>query len=373
MATKDPYEVLGVSRNAGADEIKSAYRRLARKFHPDVNPNDSEAEEKFKEIGAAYQILSDPDKKARFDTYGVTDDQPQDPFNGAGGAGFGDIFDMFFGAAGQQGGGRRRSGRDGEDLRADVEITLKDVLTGFTRDVSVDRNSECDQCHGMGTESGKAPDPCATCGGQGVVTAIRNTFIGQVRTQTTCPTCSGQGTVIKNPCTKCRGRGTNRETTTVKVNVPPGVEHGSTIHMPGHGSDGSGGGRPGDLYVVLHVRDDKRFQRQGTTLHTNLTLTFAQAALGDQIHIAGLEDELEVHITAGTQPGTNVTVKGAGLPQLHGGRRGDLIVHLNVKIPEKLSDTEAKMIRELAELRGEAIPKGEDRGGIFGNLFGKKK
>lgn len=372
MATRDPYEVLGVTRSAGADEIKSAYRKLARKYHPDVNPNDAAAEEKFKEIGAAYAILSDPEKKARFDSYGVTDDQPSDPFGGAGG-GFGDLFDMFFGQAQGSGGGRRRSGRDGEDLRADVEINLQDVLNGLHTEVSVDRQVECDLCRGMGTEGGKAPDVCTTCGGQGVVMAVRNTFIGQVRTQTTCPNCNGQGTVIKSPCTKCRGRGTNREQSKVKVSIPPGVEHGSTMHLQGHGSDGSGGGRPGDLYVVLHVKDDRKFKRQGTTLHTQLPTTVAQAILGDTLSIEGLDETIEVHLAAGTQPGSTITVKNQGLPPLHGGRRGDLIIHVEVRIPEKLSEGEMKLIREFAELRGEPIPKGEEKGGFLGGIFGKKK
>ena len=348
MSIRDPYEILGVSRSAAADEIKSAYRRLARKYHPDVNPNDAAAEEKFKEIGAAYAILSDPEKKARFDQYGVTDDQPSDPFGGAG-------------------------GRDGDDLKIEIELSLRDVLSGVTKEASVDKQVECNFCGGRGTDGGKAPEQCGTCRGQGVVSAVRNTFIGQVRTQTTCPTCSGEGIMIKNPCTHCRGRGTKRETVSTTINIPAGVESGSTIHMPGHGNDGTNGGRPGDLYVVLRVRDDSRFQRRGTDIHTEVVLTFAQAALGDHLTLDGIDGEVQISVGAGTQPGARTTVKGHGLPPLHGGRRGDFYVHFNVQIPEKLSEAEAKLIRELAELRGEPVPKGEDKGGILGGLFGKKK
>lgn len=370
MANRDPYEVLGVSRSASQDEIKSAYRRLARRFHPDVNPNDSEAEEKFKEVGAAYAVLSDPDKRARFDQYGTTDDVPSDPFFGGGG--ITDLFDMFFGGAAQQG-ARRRQGRDGDDVRADVMLSLKDVLTGISQEVEVERMTQCTSCSGTGVEGGKQPETCTSCRGQGVVSAVRNTFIGQVRTQTTCPTCQGQGTIVKDPCKACRGAGLVREKSHVTINVPAGVESGATMHIPGQGSDGVGLGRPGDLYVVLHVSDDQRFERRGTTLFTTLDLSFAQAALGDRIDISGVDDKVELTVPAGIQPGAQITARGAGLPPLHGGKRGDMVVQVNVKIPQKLSEAEVKLIKELAELRGERIPVSEDKGGILGGLFGKRK
>jgi molecular chaperone DnaJ len=372
MAKQDPYEVLGVSRSASADEIKSAYRRLARRFHPDVNPNDPEAEEKFKEIGQAYSILSDPDKKARFDQYGTTEDVPTgggDFFGGAGG--ISDLFEMFFGAT-QGGGGRRRAGRDGEDVRADIELSLKDILTGVQREVEVDRMSECSHCNGTGSEGGQAPETCGTCRGQGMVATVRNTFIGQVRTSAPCPTCQGEGTIIKDPCKVCRGQRLVPEKGKVTINIPAGVEAGSTMHVPGQGSDGVGGGRPGDLYVVLDVERDERFERRGQMLYTLLDLTFAQAARGDQVEVQGVDDVLPLEIPAGTQPGTQIPLRNAGLPPLHGGRRGDLIVQVNVKVPEKLSEAEAKLIREFAELRGEKSPKGEDKGGILGGLFKKR-
>lgn len=369
MAQRDPYAVLGVSRNATADEIKSAYRKLARQFHPDVNPGNAEAEEKFKELGNAYSILSDPAKREQFDRFGQVSDQPQDPFNQAGG--FGDLFDMFFGAAGGSGGGRKPSrAREGEDIRADVSLTLLDVLTGKKMEIEVERASECSVCRGNGTEGGAQPESCTTCNGMGVVAQVRNTFIGQVRTQTACPTCRGEGFLIKNPCKNCRGNGVTMETAVVQIEVPPGVETGATMQIPGQGGDGIRGGRSGDLYVVLHVKDDERYERDGQHLHTVLDISFAQACLGDEISIEGIEDSYKITVPAGSQPGSHVTVRAAGLPPLHGGRRGDLICQFNIEVPTNLSDAEVKLIREFAELRGEKAPK--SKGGLLGNLFGKK-
>lgn len=370
MATRDPYEVLGVSRSASADEIKTAYRRLARRFHPDVNPNDPEAEEKFKEIGEAYSVLSDADKRARFDQFGTTEDMPQDPFFGGGG-GISDLFEMFFGG-GAQATGRRRAGRDGEDVRADVEVTLKEVLTGVSKEIQIDRASECPNCNGTGSEGGKPPETCPTCRGQGMVATVRNTFLGQVRTSTTCPTCHGEGTLIKDPCHVCKGRKLVPEHAKITVNIPAGVESGATMHVPGQGSDGVGGGRPGDLYVVIGVAMDERFERRGTTLYTLLDLNIAQAILGDQVEIEGVDETVGVEIPAGTQPGVQIPIKGMGLPPLHGGRRGDLIVQMRVNVPQKVNDAQAKLIREFAEMRGERVPNGE-KSGFLGGLFGKKR
>lgn len=372
MAQRDPYEVLGVSRSASADEIKSAYRRLARRYHPDVNRDDPSAEEKFKEVSNAYEILSDSEKKARFDQFGTTEGMPQDPFfGGAGAGGFGDLFEMFFGAAGAQGGRRRSSAIDGDDLRVDVPLTLRDVLTGIAKEVEIQRASECDDCHGSGVEGGGQPQTCVNCQGSGVVTAIKNTFLGQVRTQTMCSRCSGTGFMITNPCKRCHGKGVQEKTETVSVNIPAGVETGSMIHMPGHGSDGIRGGRPGDLYVVLHVAEDGPFVRRGQHLLTGFDISVVQAILGDEVTIDGIEEELTLNIPAGAQPGQQVVMKGQGLPPIHGGKRGDLVVELTVVIPNKVSEAEAKLMREFAELRGERIPK--EKGGILDGLFGKKK
>jgi molecular chaperone DnaJ len=371
MTVKDPYEVLGVGRNASTEEIKAAYRRLARRFHPDVNPGDPSAEEKFKEIGAAYAVLSDPERKARFDRFGTTEDVPAgDFFGGAGG--FGDLMDMFFGGMGG-GANRRRTGRDGEDIRADVTLTLSEVLTGVRKEIPVTRDVECTTCNGTGSEAGTAPETCGNCRGAGVVSTVRSMIIGQVRTQMTCPNCQGEGTVTKNPCRNCRGRKLVEETSTVSVNIPAGVDSGTTIQVPGQGCDGTGTGRPGDLYVVLDVDMEGRFERRGTHLFTQMELSFAQAALGDQVEIRGIDEGLELEVPAGTQPGTALVVRGAGLPPLHGGKRGDIYVQANVRVPEDLSEAQVKLIRELAELGGETLPKGPKPGGFLGGLFGKRK
>src|SRR5579872_3396133 len=260
MAQRDPYEVLGVARTASADELKSAYRRLARQYHPDVNPNNPAAEEKFKEIGEAYAVVGDPERRARYDQFGVLDDQPQGADFFAGGGGINDLFDMFFGGAAGGGGGRRQ-GRDGSDLRIDITISLADVITGVKREVDVTRQIACEACHGVGTEGGTAPDRCPTCNGQGVIAQTRNTFMGQMTTRTTCPTCAGAGVVIKTPCSVCRGRQVMPRKEKTELNIPPGVESGATMHVGGKGNEGVGGGQTGDLYVVLDVKKDSRFER----------------------------------------------------------------------------------------------------------------
>ncbi len=371
MSQRDPYEVLGVTRSASADEIKSAYRRLARRYHPDVNPDDPTAEEKFKEASNAYEILSDAEKKARYDQYGTTDGIPQDPFfGGANVGGIGDLFEMFFGAT--QGGARRRSSAiDGDDLRVDVMVTLQEVLTGVIKEVDVRRESECESCTGTGVEGGGQPQQCPNCQGSGVVTAVKNTFLGQMRTQTPCNRCAGTGILITNPCKNCSGRGVRPVTEKVSINIPAGVEKGMMIQMPGHGSDGVRGGRPGDLHVVLHVDEDGPFVRRGQHLITGYDITVVQAILGDEVSIDGVEGELTLDIPAGAQPGQQIVLKGQGLPPVHGGKRGDLVVELTVVIPNKVSEAQALLMREFAELRGERIPK--EKGGFLDGIFGKKK
>jgi molecular chaperone DnaJ len=371
MAQRDPYEVLGVNRSASADELKSAFRRLARQYHPDVNPNDSTAEDKFKEINEAYGLLSDADRRARFDQFGIREDQPGGGDYFAGGAGIGDLFDMFFGNMGGQTGGRSR-GRDGADLRFDMRISLAEVITGVSKDVELNRLKKCAACNGFGTEGGTQPETCPQCKGQGIVMQVRNTVLGQMRTQTTCGRCNGAGTVITSPCQTCKGRQVVHVKESVRLDIPAGVEAGATLHLGGRGNEGIGGGHPGDLYVVLDVESDERFEREGQTLYTHADLTFAQAALGDELEIDGVDASYPFDIPAGTQPGTQVKIKNAGLPPLHGGRRGDLIVVCDVSIPTKLSAEQANLIKQLAEAGGETIPKGHEKHGVLGSIFGKK-
>lgn len=367
---RDPYEVLGVARDASPDEIKAAFRRLARQHHPDVNPDDPHAEETFKEIGNAYAVLSDPEKKARFDQFGTVEEQPGGFYQGSS---FSDLFDMFFGGAGFSTGGDPRNA-DGDDVRAEVELTLAEVAAGAEKEIRYRRYVKCTTCGGTGAEGGAAPERCPDCGGTGAVRHVRETFLGTMTTSATCSRCRGKGLIIKNPCSACRGQGLVAAEATGSVTIPPGVRTGSTLHLPGRGSEAAGYGRPGDLYVVITVKDDGRFERDGQELHARLELTFAQAALGDAIVVEGVDAEYDLEIPPGTQPGTILTIRGAGLPPLHGGRRGDLHLHTTVRIPEKVTEAQAELIRELADMRGEKIPSPADgAGGLLGGLFKKKK
>lgn len=367
---KDLYELLGVRRDASADELKSAYRKLARQYHPDVNPNNPEAEEKFKEVSTAYAVLSDPEKRQQYDQFGTTEEMPQGPFF-QGGGNFGDLFDMFFGG-GAATRGRRSARQDGGDLEARIEMTLLDVVNGTERDLSFQRLVGCSSCNGSGGEGGAKPETCPQCNGAGVIGRVQNTFLGQVRTQTTCGRCNGTGEVITNPCKVCKGRRQVAAAATVKVKVPPGVESGAMVHLPGEGQEGIAGGRPGDLYVHLSVMDDPRFERDGQHLHTDYELTFAQASLGDGIRVEGVDAEHEVDVPPGTQPGDVLAVRGAGLPPLQGGKRGDLYIHTTVKVPTRLNDEQRQAIVDLVEASGEPMPRGDQGGGLLG-LFKKKR
>jgi molecular chaperone DnaJ len=367
----DLYSVLGVSRSASADDIKSAYRKLARQYHPDVNPNNPEAEEKFKEVSQAYSVLSDPDKRAHYDRTGQTEDS----FQGGGGAadffagGMQDFFTAFMGG----GFGQRRPGVvDGDDLRADESVTLKEVLTGTERTVRYRRQKACGTCNGMGTANGLAPETCKNCGGSGRVVQTRQTFMGAMQTATTCPVCQGNGFVIKDPCKTCHGKRRVVEESEVTVKIPSGIESGMNIRVSGMGSEGVGGGATGDLYISVEVDEDERFLREGTTLYTQIDLTIAQALLGDKIQIEGLDEPMEISIDKGTQPGERFRVKNGGLPPLHGTSRGDLIIETRVSIPKKISEAQVKLIKEFAELGGEPIPQGPGKEGFLDKLFKKK-
>lgn len=364
----DPYSILGVSQGASQDDIRSAYRRLARQYHPDVNPGNDGAEEKFKEVSQAYAVLSDPEKRARYDQTGSMDDQ----FAGQGGdyfsGGFGDLFEAFFG-----GGGRAGPNNNGDDLRATATITLEDVLDGVEKTVSYRKSARCEECSGLGTGDKSQPTRCTVCGGSGAVSSVKQTFIGAVRTQTTCGRCRGTGQLIENPCPTCHGEGVRPQNTEVTVEIPAGIETGQTLRVGGKGSDGVRGGQAGDLYVSVMVKDDPRFERHGMNLATEVDVTFAQAVIGDQIEIDGIAEKLEVNIEAGTQPGDVLRVKGEGMPRLHGGARGDLYININVAVPRKISEAEEAVLKEFAELRGETIPQGAQKTGIFASLFKGKK
>jgi molecular chaperone DnaJ len=368
MARKrDYYEVLSVSRNADADEIKKAYRALARKYHPDVNNGTPEAEERFKEINAAYEILSDPDKRAIYDRYGHEGLEARgvrptgDPFGFSdilNDLGFGSIFDSFFGA-GPSGSRRTRERTQGEDVRADVEVTLEEVVFGTEKQVRFPRMDVCGECVGTGSADGSAPRECPNCGGSGQVRRVQNMFLGTLSTVTTCNVCRGEGKVNVNPCKRCRGESRVQAEIARDVRVPPGVEDGVRLRIPYEGSIGRHNAERGDLYVFVHVLPHDVFERRGRHILSTIEVSFAQAALGTQIEVQTLEGSEPLRIPPGTQTGTVLKLREMGLPGLEGGVRGDHHIVVSVRTPTKLSAKEKELLRRFAEERGEPIVEGK--------------
>jgi len=345
---RDPYEVLGVARDADDGEIKKAFRRLARQLHPDVNSSET-AEEDFKEAAEAYEILSDPERKATYDRYGFEGLRsggyaPPD-FSGFGS--LGDIFDAFFGA-GTFGGGRGMAVQGG-DVAVVVEISLDQAAHGVSEEVSYDAISRCERCHGNGAEPGTPIETCSRCSGSGRLQAVTRTPFGQVVRTVECDVCGGDGRVAREPCRECRGRGRRVLRRALKVDVPAGIADGQRIRLAGRGHEGDFGGPPGDLYVQVRVRADDRFLRDGDDLVTALDVPAPLAALGGRFTVPTLEGDEDVEVTAGTQPGETVVLRGRGMPALRGRGRGDLRVVVNVVIPRRLSREQRKLLEQLAE------------------------
>ncbi len=358
MSKRDYYEILGVSKSAEDKEIKKAYRKLAIKYHPDKNPDDSSAEEKFKEAAEAYEVLSDGQKKARYDQYGHA---------GMGGAagghgGFGggmsmdDIFDNFgdvFGGFGFGGsGGRSRGGRRvnrGSNIRIKVSLTLEEIAEGVEKKVKVTKDNSCVSCSGSGGEGSSGHSTCGTCNGTGQVTRVTNTFLGQMQTATTCPTCNGQGSVITDKCKKCSGTGVERSEAVIPINVPAGVEDGMQLQVSGQGNMGARGGVAGDLLVIIEEKTHEHFQREGQNLHYDLFVNFADAALGTQIVVPTLTGKVKIKLEEGTQSGKLLRLRGKGLPSVNSYGSGDIIVNVNVWTPQKLSSDEKKTLQTLKE------------------------
>jgi len=359
---RDYYEVLGVGRTCTEQELKSAYRKLAMQYHPDRNPGDTSAEEKFKEASEAYSVLSDQDKRAQYDRFGHA---------GVGGAGFGgfdasafqdlsEIFGDIFGFGDAFGGGRRRSrAQRGADLRADITIELKDAIFGKTTEIPVRKTETCDACRGSGAAHGKQPTACSNCGGRGQVRYQQGFFT----VSRTCGSCGGTGEVITDPCKTCRGQGRVIREHTMKIEIPAGVEDGTRIRYQSEGEAGAFGGPPGDLYVVLAIKEDPRFARDGNHLHSMVSISFPQAALGTEVTIPTFEGDYVLKVPAGTQSGQQIPIRNKGVPALRGRGRGDLIVHVEVQIPKKLTQRQRELLEELSTLT--PVDEKHDKRGFF--------
>ena len=351
MATnvkRDFYEVLGVMRTASDQEIKSSYRKLALQYHPDRNPDNPEAEERFKECSEAYAVLADTEKRARYDRFGHAGVAGNGPsaagFDASVFNGFEDIFGDLFGDMFGQGGGRRRSRTQrGGDMRQDITLEFEEAVFGVTKQVQIRRLETCDDCKGDGAAPGKAPINCTTCGGRGQV-RYQQGFFAVART---CSTCGGTGKLIVDPCKKCKGQGRIKRERTVTVKVPAGVEEGARILYSGEGEAGAYDGPPGDLYVVLHVKKHAFFQREGSDLHCVIPISFTQAALGTEIHVPTLEGQHKLQVPEATQTGTILRLRNKGVPVLNGHGRGDLYVELKVQTPTKLSKRQREILTEL--------------------------
>jgi molecular chaperone DnaJ len=358
MAQRDYYEVLGVARGAAGDEIKSAFRQMARKFHPDVN-KEPDAEERFKEINEAYAILSDGDKRAAYDRFGHAG-----VAGAAGGApdfsniDLSDIFEEFFGFGGMGVGGRRRARntpRRGADLNLFVSLTFEEAAFGIEKEIEITRDEICSNCRGIGAEPGTSAARCTTCEGRGEVRQVRQTFLGSMVQVTTCPTCNGQGEVITTPCSSCRGSGLERRTLKKVVPIPAGVDNGTQIRLAGEGQPGVYGGPNGNLYLEIQVKPHKYFRRKQNDVLLDLTVNIAQATLGADIEVPTIDGLTKLNIPPGTQPGKIFTMKSKGINNLRGSGRGDQKVIINVEVPTRLTSEQRKLFEELAQTLGSEV------------------
>lgn len=375
MSKKDYYELLGLSKSASETEIKKAYRRLARKYHPDANPDDKNAEEKFKEVSEAYEVLSDAQKRAQYDQFGHAAFQEGQGFGGSqggyGGGPFEDIFNMFTGGGFSEddlfgmfhGGGQTRQKKGperGNDLRYDLEVEFIEASFGVEKEIEIMRAENCPECKGSGAQKGSSPKTCPKCGGSGQVKYAQNTMLGQFVNIKTCDECHGTGEVIEDPCHNCHGTGRIRRKRKIKVKIPAGVDTGYRIRISGEGEPGIRGGGSGNLYIFIHVKSHEIFKREGNDIFCNMTVTFAQAALGDEIEVPTLEGHSKFNLPAGTQNGKIYKLKEEGIPAFRG-RRGDLYFEVHVETPTDLSKEQRELLMQFAEIRGEEIKTFEDK------------
>ncbi len=346
VAKRDYYEVLGVGRDCGEQELKGAYRKLAMKHHPDRNPGSKDAEEKFKEASEAYSVLSDADKRSRYDRFGHEGVSGSGGFQSGDFTDLSDVFGDFFGDIFGGGGQSRNRARRGADLQYELEIDFEDAVFGFSTEIQFPRTEACERCDGSGAEPGSRRSTCGSCGGRGQVYYQQGFFsVGR-----TCSACQGAGQVIRNPCKSCSGAGSERNQRKLKVNIPPGVGDGTRLRLSGEGESGPNGGTKGDLYVLVHVRDHAVFHREKYDLHCQVPINVAQAALGAEIQVPTLEDEESVKVRPGTESGARYKLRGKGVPHVNSGRRGDLYVHIAVSMPKKLTHEQRKLFKKLGEL-----------------------
>ncbi|MCL2201210.1 MAG: molecular chaperone DnaJ [Oscillospiraceae bacterium] len=375
MADKrDFYEALGISKSASDDEIKKAYRGLAKKFHPDVNPGNKRAEERFKEINEAYEILSDPEKKSRYDQFGHAGVDPNfgggDPFGGGfGGFGgsadfdLGDILGSIFGGGGGGSSRNRNAPKKGDRVRTEVTITFEEAAFGCEKEVTVMRIESCDDCTGTGCKAGTTAEKCDNCNGSGSVTAQQRTPFGVMQSTTDCPKCAGRGKIIHQPCDKCRGLGLVRRNRAIKVTIPAGIDHGQTISVRAQGNAGVNGGEAGDLFVTVIVMKHEQFEREGTAVLLTIPITFVQAALGAELEVPTLDGKVKYSIPEGTQTGTIFRLRGKGIPNLRGNGRGDQYVTVKVMTPTGLKKDQRELLQKFGEAVGEPAENGKKKRG----------
>lgn len=360
MADKrDYYEVLGINKGASESEIKSAFRKMAMKYHPDRNPGDKDAEEHFKEVNEAYAVLSDPEKKSRYDQFGFAGVDPNTGFGQGGfsGAGFEDIFgDIFgnmfgggFGGFGGQGSRMRNAPRKGADIQKTLTISFEEAFFGTKKKLKINKFVQCDDCGGSGMAAGSSKKTCPDCNGTGQIRRQTQTPFGMMQNVTTCPHCNGTGEIIEKPCPKCGGSGKVRKDVTLEVTIPAGVDNDSVINIRGQGAPGENGGPAGDFYVILKVQPHKLFKRYGADLELEIPITFAQAALGDDVTVPTMAEKISYKIPSGTQPGTVFRIKGKGVPVPNSSRVGDLYVKVNLEVPTNLSQSQKNLIQEFEQ------------------------
>lgn len=372
---RDYYEVLGISKGASEEDIKKAYKKMARKYHPDLNPGDKDAEEKFKEVNEAYEVLSDPNKKARYDQYGHAGVDPN--FGAGAGAGFdgafdfgdlGDIFGSFFG-----GGAARRTNPNapqrGESIRVAVTISFEEAAFGCEKTVSFDRYETCSTCHGNGCAPGTSPETCPDCHGSGMVQQRRQTPMGVFATSAPCSRCGGKGKIIHQPCKDCRGTGFQRKRATLQASIPAGIDNGQTISLRGQGNAGKNGGPAGDLLITITVRPHELFRREGTSVLCEAPITFTQAVLGAELEIPTIDGKVKYTLPEGTQSGTTFRLKGKGIPAINGRGRGDQYVTVYIETPKNLNREQKEALKKFAEAMGEEGDTKEQKG--FFNKFKK--